>query len=104
LAKRLDMLAIEVSPIGLLMTIPTAPFGLCWTIKMTVRSKCGSPIQGAATSNRPASEGRAGVSSGFVGNAALSKAACSRNATIKPTRRKPIADMVRLAFTGADRS
>src|SRR5208337_877186 len=54
------------------------------TIKMTVRSKRGSPIQGAATSNWPASEGRAGASSG-AGNAALRRAVCRTNAaTIKP--------------------
>ena len=44
------------SPIGLLITIPTAPSGPSSTIKTTVRSKSGSPIQGAATSNWPASE------------------------------------------------
>src|SRR5208337_3213416 len=71
------------------------------TIKMTVRSKRGSPIQGAATSNWPASEGRAGASSG-PGNAALRRAVCRTNAaTIKP-RRNPIADMSHLRVCGAD--
>jgi hypothetical protein len=93
-------LAIEVSPIGLLMMIPRAPLGLCWMIKMTVRSKCGSPIEGAATSNWPANEGGGGASSGFVGSAALRRAVCRTYATIKPRRRNPIADMARLASMG----
>ncbi len=53
----LKTLASGCSPIGLLMTIPMAPPGPCSTIKMTARWKRGSPIQGAATSNWPASEG-----------------------------------------------
>ena len=58
-------LASERSPIGLLMTMPTAPVRPCWTINMTVRSKRGSLIEGAATSNWPVNEGRAGASSGL---------------------------------------
>ena len=63
---------------------------------MTVRSKRGSPISGAATSNSPAKEGGAGASSGFAGKAALSKAVCSSNAMIKLRRRNPVTEMARL--------
>ena len=61
-----------------------------------MRSKRGSPISGAATSNSPAKEGGAGASSGFAGKAALSKAVCSRSAMIKLRRRNPVTEMARL--------
>jgi hypothetical protein len=67
----------------------------CLTIKMTVRLKCGSPIEGAATSNWPANEGRSGASSGFAGNAAQRRAVCRTYEKITPRRRHPIADMAR---------
>src|SRR5437588_583477 len=43
------------------MTKPNAPFGSCPAIKITVRSKRGSPMDGAATRNWPASDTCAGV-------------------------------------------
>src|SRR5438477_5598997 len=43
------------------MTKPNAPFGSCPAIKITVRSKRGSPMDGAATRNWPASDICAGV-------------------------------------------
>ena len=88
LAKRL---AIAVSPIGLLMTIPTAQSGSCLTIKMTERSKCGSPIEGAATSSRPANDGRVRRFIRIRGRSAV----CKTYAKITPRRRHPIADIAR---------
>ena len=63
-----------------------------------MRSKRGSPISGAATSNSPAKEGGAGASSGFAGKAALS----SRNAMIKLRRRNPVTEIARVgSFAGS---
>src|SRR2546423_13418099 len=53
--------AIACSSIGRLMTTPKAPLRSCAIIKITVRSKRGSPIEGAAIRNWPASETCAGA-------------------------------------------
>ena len=63
------------SPAGRLTTIPNAPSLSCRTIRMTVRSKRGSPIDGEATSSWPASE--TGACAAVGGGAASSRASAS---------------------------
>src|ERR1700704_3961179 len=72
--SRSRSVAIGRSPIGRLTTMPNAPFWSCATIKMTVRSKRGSLIEGAATRNWPAIEP---VADGW---AAVGRGASSQNA------------------------
>src|SRR5208282_3934355 len=87
-------LAIDFSPTGRLMTMPRAPSLSCFTIRMTVWAKRGSPILGDAISSWPVSEAMSGASAAGASSIAARIAAAGSERRVE-LRGEDMASLVR---------